>query len=59
MLLCLSWESVPVDLSETANTDSLAHVDVASDGSGADVEPIDVLGRELLGVLRPKSDMPS
>ena len=30
--------------------DSLAHVDVTSDGSGADVEPIDVLGRELVGV---------
>lgn len=29
-----------VDLAETANTDGLAHVDVASDGSGADVVPI-------------------
>jgi len=28
-----------VDFSETANTDGLAHVDVAGDGSGADVEP--------------------
>jgi len=26
------------------------HVDVAGDGSGADVEPVDVLGRELIGV---------
>ena len=39
-----------VDLAETAYTDSLAHVDVAGDGSGADVEPVDVLGRELIGV---------
>lgn len=29
-----------VDLAETANTDGLAHVDVASDGGGADVVPI-------------------
>ena len=28
-----------MDFSETANTDGLAHVDVAGDGSGADVEP--------------------
>ena len=28
-----------VDLAETANTDGLAHVDVAGDGCGADVEP--------------------
>ena len=40
---------VPVGLSQTANTDGLAHVDVASDGSGADVEPVDVLGRQFLG----------
>jgi len=39
-----------VDLAETANTDGLAHVDVAGDGSGADVEPVDVLRRKLLGV---------
>ena len=38
-----------VDLAETANTDSLAEVDVAGDGGGADVEPVNVLGRELLG----------
>lgn len=31
------WGSM--DLSETANTDGLAHVDVAGNGSGADVEP--------------------
>jgi hypothetical protein len=37
-----------VDLAETANTDSLAEVDVAGDGGGADVEPVNVLGRELL-----------
>jgi hypothetical protein len=41
---------VPVGLAHTANTDGLAHVDVTSDGSGADVEPVDVLGRQLLGV---------
>lgn len=28
-----------VDLAETANTDSLAHVDVTSDSGGTDVEP--------------------
>lgn len=39
-----------VDLAETANTDGLAEVDVAGDGSGADVVPVDALGRELLGV---------
>ena len=41
---------VPVDLAETANTDGLAHVDVAGDGGGADVEPVDVLGGQLVGV---------
>ena len=41
---------VPVDLAETANTDGLAHVDVAGNGGSADVEPVDVLGRQLLGV---------
>lgn len=39
-----------MDLSQTANTNGLAHVDVAGDGSGADVEPVDVLRRKLLGV---------
>lgn len=38
-----------VDLPETADTDGLAEVDVARDGGGADVEPVDVLGRELPG----------
>lgn len=38
-----------VNLAETANTDGLAEVDVAGDGGGADVEPVNVLGRELLG----------
>lgn len=38
-----------VDLAEAANTDGLAHVDVASDGGGADVVPVGVLGRELVG----------
>jgi hypothetical protein len=37
-----------VDLAETADTDGLAEVDVAGDGGGADVEPVNVLRRELL-----------
>jgi hypothetical protein len=41
-----------VDLSKSANTDSFAEVDVAGDGSGADVEPIDGLRGELLGGAR-------
>jgi hypothetical protein len=43
-----------VDLSQTANTDGLAHVDVAGDGGSADVEPVDVLGRELVGVYNER-----
>lgn len=38
-----------VDLAEAADTDGLAEVDHAGDGGGADVEPVNVLGRELLG----------
>jgi hypothetical protein len=38
-----------VDAAETADTDGLAEVDVTSHGGGADVEPVNVLGRELLG----------
>lgn len=38
-----------VDLAEAADTDGLAHVDVAGDGGGADVEPVGVLRRHLLG----------
>lgn len=38
-----------VDLAEAADTDGLAEVDVAGDGGGADVEPVNVLGRKLLG----------
>lgn len=38
-----------VDLAETADTNGLAEVDVAGNGSGADVEPVDVLGGHLLG----------
>lgn len=34
---------------EAADADGLAEVDVAGDGRGADVEPVDVLGRKLLG----------
>jgi hypothetical protein len=39
-----------VDLAETADTDGLAHVDVAGDGGGANVEPVNVLGGQLVGV---------
>lgn len=38
-----------VDLAEAADTNGLAEVDVAGDGGGADVEPVNVLGGELLG----------
>jgi hypothetical protein len=38
-----------VDLAETANTDGLAEVDVTSDSGGANVEPVSVLGRKLVG----------
>jgi hypothetical protein len=38
-----------VSLAKTADTDRLAEVDVTGDGGGADVEPVNVLGRELLG----------
>ena len=38
-----------VDLAETADTNRLPEVDVAGDGGGADVEPVDVLGGHLLG----------
>jgi hypothetical protein len=38
-----------VDLAKAANTDSLAEVDVTGNGSGADVEPIGVLRRQLAG----------
>jgi hypothetical protein len=48
-----------VDLAEAAYTDSLAHVDVTGDGSGADVEPVDVLGRELIGMARLDSVNPA
>jgi hypothetical protein len=37
-----------VDLSKSADTDGFAEVDVAGDGSGADVEPIDGLRGEFL-----------
>jgi hypothetical protein len=37
-----------VDLAETADADALAEVDVAGDGGGADVEPVNVLGGELV-----------
>lgn len=39
-----------VDLAETADTDGLAEVDVAGDGGGADVVPVNGLRRELLAV---------
>lgn len=38
-----------VDLAKTANTDGLAEVDVAGDGRGANVVPVDGLRWELLG----------
>lgn len=38
-----------VHLAEAADADRLAEVDVAGDGGGADVEPVNVLGGELLG----------
>lgn len=38
-----------VNLPQTTNTNGLPEVDMASDGGGADVEPVDLLGRELLG----------
>lgn len=38
-----------VDLAKTADTDGLAEVDVAGDRGGADVEPVNVLGGQLLG----------
>lgn len=38
-----------VNLAEASNTDSLAEVDVAGDGGGADVEPVNGLWWELLG----------
>ena len=39
-----------VDLAETADTDGLAEVDVAGDGSGADVEPVGRLRGQLVAV---------
>ena len=47
---------VPVDLAETANTDGLAHVDVAGDGGGANVEPVNVLRGQLVGVYSALDD---
>ena len=41
-----------MNFSESANTDGFAKVDVAGDGSGADVEPIYGLRREFLGGAR-------
>lgn len=38
-----------VDLAETANADGLAGVDEAGDGGSADVVPVRVLRRHLLG----------
>jgi hypothetical protein len=38
-----------VDLAETADTDGLSEIDVAGNRSGTDVEPVNVLGRHLLG----------
>lgn len=38
-----------MDLAKAADSDSLAEVDVAGDRGGADVEPVNVLGGQLLG----------
>lgn len=38
-----------VDLAQAADTDGLAEVNVAGDRGGADVEPVNVLGGQLLG----------
>jgi hypothetical protein len=38
-----------VHLAEAADADGLAEVDVAGDGGGTDVVPVNVLGRKLLG----------
>lgn len=38
-----------VDLAKTSDTDGLAEVDVAGDGGGANVVPVDGLWWELLG----------
>ena len=38
-----------VDLPQAADTNGLAEVDVARDGGGAHVEPVDILGGKLLG----------
>lgn len=43
-----------MDLAKTTNTNSLAHVDVAGDGGSADVEPVNILGRQLAGVYGEK-----
>ncbi len=38
-----------VDLTQAANTDGLAEVDVTGDGGSADVVPVGVLGRKFVG----------
>jgi len=48
-----------VDLSKSANTDGFAEVDVAGDGSSADVEPIDGLrGSSFAGPVLTVSTQP-
>jgi hypothetical protein len=37
-----------VDLSQASDTDGFSQVDMSSDGSSTDVEPVDRLGREFL-----------
>jgi hypothetical protein len=39
-----------VRFAQAADTDGFAEIDVAGDGSGADVEPVGGLGREFIGV---------
>ena len=48
--LALFHSSVPYDTYIHCLEIFAYHVDVTGDGSGADVEPVDVLGRELIGV---------
>lgn len=39
-----------MSLAQAADTNGLAHVNVTSDSGGTDVEPVDVLRRQLVGV---------
>ena len=54
-VVCGNTLNVPVDLPQAANTDGLAEVDVTGDGGSANVVPVNVLGRKLLGVCKASS----